>query len=127
MVGLGRLDNTADSAKVVSTLTQAALDLKAPLASPAFTGTVTGISKAMVGLDSVDNTADAAKPVSTAMLTALNAKQSTLVTVESGNICTSLGNKQRLVATTDAKLKVQHYDDDGSIITDSWLDELSLD
>ena len=61
------------------------------------------------------------------MLTALNAKQSTLVTVESGNICTSLDNKQRLVATTDAKLKVQRYDDDVSIITDSWVDELSLD
>ncbi len=62
-----------------------------------------------------------------AMLTASNVKQSTLVTVESANICTSLGNKQRLVATTDAKLKVQRYDDDGSIIADSWLDELSLD
>ena len=39
------------------------LALKAPLASPAFTGTVTGITKAMVGLGSVDNTADSAKNV----------------------------------------------------------------
>lgn len=44
---------------------QAALDLKAPLASPTFTGTVGGITKSMVGLGSVDNTADASKPVST--------------------------------------------------------------
>jgi len=35
----------------------------APLASPTFTGTVSGITKAMVGLGSVDNTADSAKSV----------------------------------------------------------------
>ena len=34
---------------------------KAPLASPTFTGTVSGVTKAMVGLGNVDNTADAAK------------------------------------------------------------------
>jgi hypothetical protein len=44
---------------------QAALDLKAPIASPTFTGTVSGITKAMVGLSNVDNTSDANKPVST--------------------------------------------------------------
>lgn len=48
--------------------------LKAPLASPTFTGTVAGITKTMVGLGSVDNTADTAKPVSTAQQTALNLK-----------------------------------------------------
>lgn len=50
------------------------LALLAPLASPTFTGTVSGITKAMVGLGSVDNTADTAKPVSTAQQTALNLK-----------------------------------------------------
>ncbi|MFK3971125.1 hypothetical protein ACI2KS_10400 [Pseudomonas sp. NPDC087358] len=40
-VGLGSVDNTADTAKPVSTAQQAALDLKAPLASPALTGTPT--------------------------------------------------------------------------------------
>lgn len=50
------------------------LNLKAPIASPTFTGTVSGITKAMVGLANVDNTADSAKPVSTAQQTALNAK-----------------------------------------------------
>lgn len=53
---------------------QTALDAKAPLDSPAFTGTVTGISKGMVGLGNVDNTSDANKPVSTAQQTALNLK-----------------------------------------------------
>ena len=40
MVGLGSADNTTDAAKPISTSQQTALDLKAPLASPAFTGTV---------------------------------------------------------------------------------------
>lgn len=40
-VGLGNADNTSDLNKPVSTATQAALDLKAPLASPALTGTPT--------------------------------------------------------------------------------------
>jgi hypothetical protein len=54
-----------------------ALAAKAPLASPTFTGTVSGVTKAMVGLGNVDNTADAAKPVSTAMQTALDGKVAT--------------------------------------------------
>jgi hypothetical protein len=49
---------------------QAALDAKAPLASPTFTGTVSGVTKAMIGLGSVDNVADASKPVSTAQAAA---------------------------------------------------------
>ena len=40
-VGLGNVDNTTDANKPVSTATQTALDLKAPIASPTFTGTVT--------------------------------------------------------------------------------------
>lgn len=51
-----------------------ALALKAPLASPTFTGTVAGITKSMVGLGSVDNTADIDKPISGATQTALNLK-----------------------------------------------------
>jgi hypothetical protein len=46
----------------------------APINSPAFTGTVTGVTKTHVGLSDVDNTSDAAKPVSTATQTALNLK-----------------------------------------------------
>jgi hypothetical protein len=62
-VGLGNVTNTSDASKPVSTAQQTALDLKAPLASPTFTGTVSGVSKAAVGLGNVDNTADAAKAV----------------------------------------------------------------
>ncbi len=53
----------------------AAEALKAPLASPTFTGTVSGIDKTMVGLGNVDNTSDANKPVSTATQTALDLKE----------------------------------------------------
>lgn len=86
-LGLGNVDNTADASKPISAATQtalnlkanasdvnAALALKASLASPTFTGTVSGISKSMVGLDAVDNTSDAAKPISAATQAALDLK-----------------------------------------------------
>jgi len=47
-------------------LHETALNLKANLDSPTFTGTVAGITKAMVGLSNVDNTADSAKAVASA-------------------------------------------------------------
>jgi hypothetical protein len=49
MVGLGSVDNTADTAKPVSTAQQTALDLKSPLAGPTFTGTVTLPSTTSIG------------------------------------------------------------------------------
>jgi uncharacterized protein (TIGR02145 family) len=65
--GLENVDNTSDINKPVSTATQDSLALKAPLANPTFTGTVSGITKTMVGgLENVDNTSDINKPVSTA-------------------------------------------------------------
>ncbi len=97
-VGLANVDNTSDLAKPISTATQTALDtkvsnatftstmaqkasatdldLKAPIASPTFTGTVGGITKTMVGLSAVDNTSDLAKPISTATQAALDSKVS---------------------------------------------------
>jgi hypothetical protein len=50
------------------------LSVLAPKDSPTFTGTVSGVTKAMVGLQNVDNTSDASKPVSTAAQTALDLK-----------------------------------------------------
>ena len=52
----------------------ASIATKAPIASPTFTGTVSGVTKAMVGLSNVDNTSDVSKPISTATQTALNGK-----------------------------------------------------
>jgi hypothetical protein len=64
----------------IGTATQAALDLKAPIASPTFTGTVGGVTKSMVGLGNVDNTSDANKPISTATQAALDVRLSTFAT-----------------------------------------------
>jgi hypothetical protein len=49
-VTLGNCDNTSDANKPVSTATQTALNLKANLASPTFTGTVTIPSAVISGL-----------------------------------------------------------------------------
>jgi len=57
-----------------STTITNSIALKAPIASPTFTGTVSGVTAAMVGLGNVNNTSDADKPVSTATQTALNLK-----------------------------------------------------
>ena len=48
-ISLGNANNTSDADKPVSTAQLAALNLKANLASPTFTGTVSGITSAMVG------------------------------------------------------------------------------
>jgi len=71
--------NTADTIlqsniDALSTTANAAIDLKANIASPTFTGTVSGITSAMVGLGNLDNTSDINKPVSTATQTALDLK-----------------------------------------------------
>jgi len=59
--------NSVDAAVAANAAADA---LKAPIASPTFTGTVTGVTKAMVGLGSADNTTDALKPISTAQAAA---------------------------------------------------------
>jgi hypothetical protein len=55
-VGLANVDNTSDANKPVSTATQTALDLKAPLASPTFTGTVAAASLTLSGDLTVNGT-----------------------------------------------------------------------
>jgi hypothetical protein len=103
MVGLANVDNTTDANKPVSTATQTALDLKASLASPTFTGTVGGITKSMVGLSNVDNTTDANKPVSTATQTALDLKASLASPTFTGTVAAptpTAGDNSTKVATT---------------------------
>ena len=64
-----------DDSSYAATITTS-LGTKAPIASPTFTGTVSGITKSMVGLENVDNTSDSVKPISTAAQTALDNKVS---------------------------------------------------
>ena len=68
-LALENVNNTSDANKPVSTAQQTALDFKANLASPTFTGTVSGITKSMVGLSNVDNTSDATKNSAAVALT----------------------------------------------------------
>jgi len=144
MVGLTNVDNTSDANKPVSDATLAALDLKAnisapsftgrisvtgnavvsqnitvggngavigtlrvsqniyengqllsnvyaPINSPTFTGTVSGIDKTMVGLANIDNTSDVNKPVSTATQSALDLKANISSPTFYGNV--SIGEK----------------------------------
>jgi hypothetical protein len=65
---------TATAASTYETISNVAL--KAPLADPTFTGTVSGVTKAHVGLGDVDNTSDSDKPVSTAQAAAIAAAKS---------------------------------------------------
>lgn len=79
-LGLGNVDNTADSAKPVSTA-QASAIADAKKAGTDAQGAINGhiadlenphsVTKAQVGLGNVDNTSDANKPVSTAQATAI--------------------------------------------------------
>jgi hypothetical protein len=100
-VGLGNVDNTSDVNKPVSTAQQTALNLKANLASPTFTGTVSGITKTMVGLGNVDNTSDASKPVSTAQAAAdaLNLKIASNLS-DVNNAATAFSNIKQAASTT---------------------------
>jgi hypothetical protein len=67
---------------------QSQLNDKAPIASPTFTGTVSGITATMVGLGNVDNTSDANKPVSTATQSALDLKANLASPTFTGTVTT---------------------------------------
>jgi len=72
--------------------------LKVPIASPTFTGTVSGIDNAMVGLLNVNNTSDVNKPISTATQTALALKED----AANKSVDTSLGDSDVLYPSQKA-------------------------
>ena len=82
-IDLNNVNNTSDANKPISTAQQTALDLKANIASPTFTGTVSGIDKTMVGLGNVDNTSDATKNSASATLTnkTINGSNNTITNI----------------------------------------------
>ena len=71
---LGEIATAMNASNDAAAALVIAVNLKAPIASPTFTGTVGGITKDMVGLANADNTTDALKPISTATQTALDLK-----------------------------------------------------
>jgi fibronectin type 3 domain-containing protein len=95
-------DALGNDPNLSGTLTTA-IGLKAPLESPTFTGTVSGISPTMIGLGNVDNTSDVNKPVSTAQQTALNLKadlESPTFTGDARAPTVSLSDNSTIIATT---------------------------
>lgn len=121
-----------------SNKTVSLLNLKADLASPTFTGTVSGITKSMVGLANVDNTSDANKPVSTATATALGLKAPlaspaftgtvtgiTAAMVGLGNVNnTSDANKP--ISTAQAAVNAAKADLVGGVVPTSQLPAIAL-
>jgi hypothetical protein len=98
MISLGNVDDTADSAKPVSTAQQTALDLKANIASPALTGTPTAPT-ANVATNTTQIATTAFVRAEVAAL--VNSAPGTLDTL--GEIATSLANNASLSTTlTDA-------------------------
>ena len=76
--------------------------------NPTFTGTVTGITKAMVGLGSVDNTTDATKPISGATQTALNDKAPLASLAFTGAV--SFANTTSVAGITKTTVGLGHVD-----------------
>jgi hypothetical protein len=87
--------NTSDTAAMLKPYFTS-INLKANIESPTFTGTVSGITKAMVGLGNVDNTSDLNKPVSTATQAALDLKANT------ADVTTALALKANTADVTTA-------------------------
>ena len=67
-----------DDSSFATTVTTA-IGTKAPIDSPTFTGTVSGITSSMVGLGNVNNTSDSSKPISTATQTVLDTKLNKII------------------------------------------------
>ena len=95
-VGLANVDNTADSAKPISTAQQTALNLKANIASPVFTGNVTGLGVAtgtsfnsITGLSSVVGATSGTAAVGTSTLAARQDHVHPVQTTISGNAGTA--------------------------------------
>ena len=94
---LGKIQLVGELGGTASSPTVPGLALKAPINNPSFTGTVTGVTKAMVDLGNVDNTSDANKPVSDAAQTALDLKENA-----SNKSDASLGTSTILYPTQNA-------------------------
>jgi hypothetical protein len=103
------LSNSTTALIRADTIT-AAVNLKANIASPSFTGTVnftgttvTGLDKNTVGLGNVDNTTDAGKPISSATQAALDTKSDKLLNI---NTLPDAGTTYTLDINDTSKIKV---------------------
>ena len=104
-IGLGNVDNTSDANKPVSTATQTALNLKANLASPTFTGVpvaptaTAGTNTTQIATTAFVKAAVAAVPAGAALATASQARQ-TANTTEALGVRTTI-DANAVVSQTD--------------------------
>lgn len=107
----------------VTSAIQTQINSKATIASPTFTGTVSGITKTMVGLGNIDNTTDANKPVSTATQTALDLKSNlaspTFTGTVTANNVTVSGNLIVSGTTTSINTETLTVDDNIVILNNN--------
>ena len=95
-VGLGNVDNTSDANKPVSTAQQTALDLKAPIASPTFTGTVTLPTGTVTSTMIADATiADA--DISTTAAISLGKLADATIDIKTGSYTLQLTDKNKFI------------------------------
>jgi len=91
-VGLGNADNTSDINKPISTATQAALDLKAPLANPALTGIPTAPNAAVnTNTNQIATTNFVQTQIATTVPVATNAVQGKASYPNTGGLVVSSG------------------------------------
>ena len=100
------------------------LESKANLESPTFTGTVSGITKAMVGLSNVNNTSDINKPVSKYQQSSLNYKQEQLTSNSSLTIKKLSTNE--IVNNGDLTVKGNCYIGDQSADTVTFYNNMTI-
>ena len=105
------------------------LALKAPINSPTFTGTVSGITKSMVGLNNVDNTSDLNKPISTATQSALDLKQDILVSgtsIKTINSTSLLGSGDISIDLSVKQTNIQFQNEGVALGTSGTVDVINF-
>ncbi len=102
IVGLGAVDNTSDLLKPISNATQGAFNLKAPLASPAFTGTPSAPTAAL-GTSTLQLATTAF--VANALAALVDTAPGTLDTLN--EIAAALGDDPNFAATITAQLALK--------------------
>lgn len=117
-------DALGSDANYATTISNA-LSLKAPLESPTFTGTVSGVSKEMVGLGNADNTSDANKPLSSIASAAINDLEIAIAT-KSNNLSTSIVTTSTAYSITSTDLYSRVEFDSTSPVTVTIPKDLTL-
>ena len=104
--------------------TTVATSTYAPIASPTFTGTVAGVTKAHVGLSNVDNTTDALKPVSTATAASITTLETASASIRQDITILALREAvtENRVAYNLPNSFIDQFQDDSGIGTETAVD-----